>query len=55
MTVAEQIADDEWVLAKFRANAGLGLDPGAVEGVAAALRGLDTESPVAAATAVLRS
>lgn len=47
--------DEEWVLGKFRANAVLGLDPGSVEGVEAALRGLDTESPVAAATAVLRS
>jgi 2-methylcitrate dehydratase PrpD len=47
--------DEEWVLAKFRANAGLGLDPAAVEGVAGALLGLDSASPIAAVAAVLRS
>jgi 2-methylcitrate dehydratase PrpD len=47
--------DEDWVLAKFRSNAALALDEDSVEELAAALRELDSDSPVAAAAAALRS
>jgi 2-methylcitrate dehydratase PrpD len=47
--------DEEWLLAKFASNVALALDGEAVEALATALRGLDSETPVAATAAALRS
>jgi 2-methylcitrate dehydratase PrpD len=46
--------DEEWVLGKFRSSAGLALDAGAVDALAAALHGIDGEAPVADVTRLLR-
>jgi hypothetical protein len=42
------------VLGKFRSSAGLALDAGAVDALAAALHGIDGEAPVADVTRLLR-